>query len=158
MLKEIRNPRAYRRPLCLTQKNEESYPSPLLGQPICETCFIELDQLFSGDVERPEARIVDRVEEVTGLAWNDCLAIVLRENLEYWQNLEGDPAAFRERFEILSEMLNWTESRVRDYVRGMIGYYEARITETTSSNAEKIYRDQVSRRNIQAPSRGLHSR
>ena len=90
---------------------------------------MQLDHLFSGDDERPEACIVDRVEKITGLTWNDCLVIVLREHLEYWRNMERDPDAFRDKFEILSEMLNWTESRAREYVRGMTGYYQARLAE-----------------------------
>jgi hypothetical protein len=102
---------------------------------------MELDHLFSGDDERPEACIVDRVEKITGLAWNECLVIVLRENLEYWQNMERDPDAFRDKFDILSEMLNWTESRAREYVRGMIGYYEARLAEAARGTAQRICRE-----------------
>ena len=138
MSKEARGSKDYCCPLCLTRKNADFYDSPLMAEPICETCFIQLDHLFSGDDERPEACIVDRVEQFSGLTWNECLVIVLRENLEYWQNMEHDPNAFRDKFEILSEMLNWTESRAREYVRGMTGYYEARLAKAAQSAAQTI--------------------
>ena len=96
-------------PLCRTRKNEKFYDSPWIAQPICETCFIQLDHLFSRDDNRPEACIVDRVEQFTGLTWNECLVIVLRENPEYWQNVERDPDAFRDKFEILSEQTIYRE-------------------------------------------------
>jgi hypothetical protein len=102
---------------------------------------MQLDHLFSGDGERPEACIADRVEKVTGLSWNECLVMVLHENLEYWQNMERDPVAFREKFDILSEMLNWTETRAREYVRGMTGYYEARLAEAAKGTAQRICRE-----------------
>jgi len=135
-------------PLCLTRKNEEFYDSPLMAEPICETCFIQLDHLFSGDNERPKACIVDRVEQFTGLTWNECLVIVLRENLDYWQNMERDRDAFRDKFEILSEMLDWTESRAREYVRGMTGYYEARLAEAVKGAGQKIFREFSRKRDV----------
>ena len=137
MSKEAGGPKAHCCPLCLTRKDEELYKSPLIGQPICEACFIQLDHLFSGGDERPGACIVDRVEQFTGLTWNECLVVVLRENLEYWQNTERDPEAFRDKFEILSEMVKWTESRAREYVRSMTGYYEARLAEAANRTAQK---------------------
>jgi hypothetical protein len=112
-----------------------------MADSICETCFIQFDHLFSGDDERPEACIVDRVEQFTGLTWNECLVIVLRENLDYWQNMERDRDAFRDKFGILSEMLNWTESRAREHIRGMTGYYETRLAEVAKSAAQTICRE-----------------
>lgn len=141
MSKEARASKAYCCPLCLTRKNEEFYDSPLMADSICETCFIQFDHLFSGDDERPEACIVDRVEQFTGLTWNECLVIVLRENLDYWQNMERDRDAFRDKFGILSEMLNWTESRAREHIRGMTGYYETRLAEAAKSAAQTICRE-----------------
>ena len=147
MSKEARGPKAYCCPLCLKRKDEDLYQSPLIGRSICEACFIQLDHLFSGNDERPEACIVDRVEQFTGLTWNECLVIVLREHLEYWQNMEHDPDAFRDKCEILSEMVNWTKSRVRDYVLGMTGYYEARLADAAKSAAQTICREFSGKRN-----------
>lgn len=60
-------------------------PSRIVGAPICEGCADDISHLIEDD-ERPDDPILDRVEEITGLAFPECQKLGFEEFVDDLEN------------------------------------------------------------------------
>lgn len=74
--KPVSVPPGYRCPLCPDHRDTDFRRVPVLGEPLCEGCALELS-IFAEADERPNERMIDLLEQLTRRPWSELRAALL---------------------------------------------------------------------------------
>lgn len=123
---KIQMPDSYHCPFCPDHKDDAFYESPLVGQPICEGCSIELDS-FCEDKQRPDDFLIDAVEKHTGLPWSECRKVLLEKNLAVWKELEAKQPEWW--MESTMKICHWSREQVVAHLHKNVRHFEDLLRE-----------------------------
>ncbi|CAG0934206.1 hypothetical protein TFLX_03396 [Thermoflexales bacterium] len=133
MKQPIAVPQDYRCPLCVNHVDEVFYASILIDQPICEGCQEELF-LFEHHKERPADQLIEKMEQLTGLTWDDCRVVLLRDTLETWRTIEHELP--QEYLDSVAE-LGWTQDRAALEAQSKVLWYAQLVEQAETESLPK---------------------
>ncbi len=119
----------YRCPFCVGHVDEVFYASALIGQPICEGCHEELF-IFEHHHKRPSTQLIEQVERFTGLTWDECRVVLLRDSLGAWQKIEQELP--KDYLESVAD-LGWTQDQAALEAHGKVLLYSQLLERAESA-------------------------
>lgn len=129
-------PKDYHCPFCPNHQDDVFYETPLINQPICEGCRIELS-FFSDEEELREDHLITAVERYTGLPWRACQCILLHyERQSLLQIRESPPASYRRATE---ETPALTEEEARLEIDAHIHFIDALVRKFKEQLPEEVW-------------------
>jgi hypothetical protein len=124
MKKAVKVSNGYRCPFCPNHRDNIFYESDLVGRPICEGCEVELD-IFCEREKRPEDHLIDALEKHTGLSWQECRKVLLKEKLAEWKRLAAEQP--EEWMKSTMKVCNWTREQTITYLHQQVGRIQSLI-------------------------------
>jgi hypothetical protein len=110
-MKYLAVPDGYRCPLCPDHQDEQFGRHPLLAEPLCQGCLIELDHYarFPLDALSPRKQVwAETFSRLADRSWDDCRRAILSSEIATWEAIEQDHAGSWWR--VMMRGNRWTEA------------------------------------------------
>jgi hypothetical protein len=130
-MKKVNVSSNYQCPLCTNHKDDVFYNSKIVDKPICEGCSIELSHFVEED-ERPDDFLLDSLEKLTGLHFNEYKRLGLEETLEEFQR-KLLPENIKDETSLEMKITGRSFDEVVNHWNNMVEYYQNEINKLTKN-------------------------